>query len=97
MESTAATSTCTAVDQELYTRTSAAANGGTDCTGSSTQCVPGDGNIPLCTCPNGTPTIASGAADTLCTADGEDCSACDAGYHLSGTAAEGTATNCIGE
>ena len=47
MESTAATSTCTAVDQELYTRTSAAANGGTDCTGSSTQCVPGDGNIPL--------------------------------------------------
>ena len=95
VESTAARSTCTAVDQELYTLTTAVANGGTACTGSSTKCVQGD--IPVCTCPNGTPTIATGAADTLCVYDGEDCSACDAGYHLSGAAAEGTATTCVGE
>ena len=75
--------------------TTAAANGGTACTGSSTKCVLGD--IPVCTCPNGTPTIASGATGTLCVYDGEDCSACDAGYLLSGAAAEGTATTCVGE
>jgi hypothetical protein len=92
VESTAATSTCTAVDQELYTY-----GGGAACTGSSTKCVPGDGNIPVCTCTNGTPTLATGAAGTLCTADGEDCSACAAGYHLSDTATDSTATTCVGE
>ena len=97
VESTAARSTCTAIDQELYTLTTAAAGVGTACTGSSTKCVPGDGNIPVCTCPNGTPTIATGAADTRCTADGEDCSACDADYHLSGTALDSTTTTCVGE
>ena len=45
MESTAARSTCTAVDQELYTRTTDAYNGGTVCTGSSAKCVQSD--IPL--------------------------------------------------
>jgi hypothetical protein len=45
LESTAARSTCTTVDQELYTRTTPAANGGTACIGSSTLCLAGDGTI----------------------------------------------------
>jgi hypothetical protein len=45
VESTAARSTCTTVDQELYTRTTPAANGGTACIGSSTLCLAGDGTI----------------------------------------------------
>lgn len=47
VESTADTSTCTTVGQELYTLTTAAANGGAACTGSSTLCVAGDGTIPM--------------------------------------------------
>eukprot|EP01046_Picozoa_sp_COSAG06_P061654 COSAG06_NODE_13609_length_1239_cov_139.238596_2_plen_322_part_01 len=46
-ETTADASTCTTVGQELYTLTTAAANGGAECTGSSTLCVAGDGSIPL--------------------------------------------------
>jgi hypothetical protein len=95
VESTAARSTCTAVDQELYTVTTAAAYGGNACTGSSTKCVLGD--VLVCTCPNGTPTIAMGAAGTLCATDGEDCSACATGYHLSGAALDSTATTCVGK
>jgi hypothetical protein len=54
--------------------------------------------VCACTCSNGTPTTAMGTAGTLCDTDGqEDCSACAGGYHLSGTAAEGTATTCAGE
>jgi hypothetical protein len=48
-----------------------------------------------CTCTNGTPTIATGTAGTLCDTNGqEDCSACAGGYHLSDTAPAGTATTC---
>eukprot|EP01047_Picozoa_sp_COSAG01_P076242 COSAG01_NODE_13327_length_1600_cov_2.425716_1_plen_359_part_10 len=47
VESTAARSTCTAVGQELYTLTTAASGGGTACTGSSTLCGYGDGNITV--------------------------------------------------
>ena len=44
----------------------------------------------VCTCPNGTPTIASGSGDTLCEADSAtDCSACRAGYTLSASAGTG--------
>jgi hypothetical protein len=49
-----------------------------------------------CTCPNGTPTVATGdggSGSTLCEANANvDCSACDAGYHLSQTAGVGTQT-----
>ena len=48
VESTAARSTCAAVDKELYTRTTNAYNGGTVCTGSSAKCVEGDFvDVPL--------------------------------------------------
>ena len=44
-----------------------------------------------CTCPNGTPTISTGSGGTLCASDGAvDCSACNAGYALSGAAESGS-------
>ena len=60
VETTADASTCTAVGQELYTLTTAAANGGAVCTGSSTLCVAGDGTIPS---PPPAPTPGTSAAD----------------------------------
>jgi hypothetical protein len=48
VESLAATSTCTAVGQQLYTLTTVASGGGTACAGSSTLCVAGDGSIRDC-------------------------------------------------
>eukprot|EP01043_Picozoa_sp_COSAG02_P065822 COSAG02_NODE_10047_length_2038_cov_4.968025_2_plen_333_part_01 len=45
-ETIADRSTCTEVGQELYTLTTAAANGGAACTGTSTLCGAGDGTIP---------------------------------------------------
>ena len=49
----------------------------------------------ICTCPTGTPTVAGGYAGTLCdTHGGIDCSQCNDGYTISGTAAAGTAQTC---
>jgi surface protein len=50
--------------------------------------------IPFCTCPNGTPTLATGSGATLCDVDSIDCSACDTGYYLSATAAAGSSQTC---
>ena len=49
-----------------------------------------------CTCPNGTPTTATGSGGTLCeTASTIDCSACTAGYRLSALAGTGLQTCAI--
>ena len=46
-----------------------------------------------CTCPNGTPTVAGSSGGSLCETDStEDCSACNAGYTISSTAALGLQT-----
>ena len=45
-----------------------------------------------CTCSNGTPTDVNGSGATMCEASYEDCSACDAGYSLSGPAGLGSQT-----
>jgi hypothetical protein len=51
-----------------------------------------------CSCPNGTPAVASGSDGTVCEGDGDvDCSACDAGYTISDTAASGSLQTCDGE
>jgi len=48
---------------------------------------------PTCSCPNGTPTLATGSGSTLCEANGNvDCSACASGYVLSAPAGSGTQT-----
>ena len=47
-----------------------------------------------CTCANGTPTVATGSAGTLCDIADEDCSACDAGYALSAPAAAAGLQTC---
>ena len=50
----------------------------------------------ICTCPNGTPTIANGFAGTLCdTHESIDCSRCNDGYTISGIAAADSAQVCI--
>ena len=49
----------------------------------------------ICTCPNGTPTVADGFAGTLCDTATEDCSQCEVAYKLSGTPAAGSAQVCI--
>jgi hypothetical protein len=64
VEATAATSTCTACDQELYTLTSVAVNGGTACSGSSTLCGNGDASLVCGMCSGNT----AGAGDYTCTA-----------------------------
>ena len=48
----------------------------------------------ICTCPNGSPTIASGTGASLCDIPTIDCSACDAGYTISTAAASGSAQTC---
>ena len=48
-----------------------------------------------CTCPNGTPTIASGSAGTLCDTATVDCSRCNSGYAISATAAAASAQTCV--
>ena len=50
-----------------------------------------------CTCPNGTPTVATGYDATLCDFNTAtvDCSACNVGYKLSSAAASGSAQKCI--
>ena len=52
-----------------------------------------DANI--CTCPNGTPTVATGSGGTLCDVPGVDCSTCGTGYRLSATAASGGLLTCV--
>ena len=47
-----------------------------------------------CTCPNGTPTIATGSGASLCDTATVDCSVCDAGYTISATAVSGSAQTC---
>ena len=89
VEATAATSSCTACGQELYTLTTAAANGGAACTGSSTLCGNGDTSLVCGMCSGNT----AGAGDYTCTAgvltsgsatiagsDDATCCACAAGY-----------------
>ena len=50
-----------------------------------------------CTCPNGTPTVATGTtAGTLCDVAGVDCSTCDTGYTISATAAAAGSQTCLG-
>ena len=48
-----------------------------------------------CTCSNGTATIASGFAGTLCDVAGEDCSSCSDGYVISDTAAAAGSQTCV--
>ena len=49
----------------------------------------------VCTCVGGTAAVHDGAAGTLCDTDfQEDCSACNAGYTISATAAAGSAQTC---
>ena len=52
-------------------------------------------NANTCTCPNGTPTIATGSGATICDTATLDCSACKAGYHLSEPAVSGSAQTCV--
>ena len=47
-----------------------------------------------CTCPNGTPTVATGSGSTLCDTATVDCSVCNVGYKISATAASGSAQTC---
>ena len=49
----------------------------------------------ICTCPNGTASIANGIDGTLCDTATIDCSQCDAGYKLSAPANFGSASTCI--
>ena len=79
VETTADTSTCTTVGQELYTLTTAAANGGAACTGGSTLCVAGDGSIPL-------DCVETTADTSTCTTVGREL------YTLTTAAANGGAT-----
>ena len=51
-------------------------------------------SVFICTCPNGTPTIAAGSDATLCDAATVDCSECDTGYTMSAPAASGSAQTC---
>ena len=68
-----------------------------------TQNCPNSGNqetcvANTCTCPGGTPTVATGSDGTLCEIDDTtDCSACDAGYTIDKTPAKGTASSCVGK
>ena len=51
----------------------------------------------VCTCPNGTPSVAVGTGGTLCEADADvDCSVCDAGFSPSVTPAADTLSTCEG-
>ena len=49
----------------------------------------------ICTCPNGTPTVADGFAGTLCDTATEDCSQCSAGHSLSSIPVAGSAQRCL--
>merc|ERR1711865_245979 len=50
----------------------------------------------ICTCPNGSPSVAAGAGATLCETDADvDCSACNVGYSPSVTPAAGTLSTCV--
>ena len=86
VESTAARSTCTVVDQELYTLTTTAANGGASCTGSSTKCVQGD--LPI-NCDEST------AARSTCTAIDQELYTLTTGAAYGGTACTGSSTKCV--
>ena len=56
-----------------------------------TSCQPN-----ICTCPNGTPTLSTGSAGTLCiTTSMTDCSACVAGFRLSATPVAAGQQTCI--
>ncbi len=52
------------------------------------------GNILICTCPNGTPTVATGTGAAMCEVSGVDCKSCNLGYTISGTAGVGAQT-CV--
>jgi hypothetical protein len=86
VEATAATTTCTAVGQELYTLTTVASNGGTNCSGSSTLCVAGD--IPV-NC------VEATAATTTCTAVGQELYTLTTAASNGGTACSGSSTLCV--
>jgi hypothetical protein len=62
--------------------------------GGTASCTPSAPPPPnACTCPNGTPTIASGTGGTLCESNGNvDCSACNTGYTISAAAGAGAQT-----
>ena len=50
----------------------------------------------ICTCQNGSPSVAAGAGATLCETDADvDCSACNVGYSPSVTPAAGTKSTCV--
>eukprot|EP01047_Picozoa_sp_COSAG01_P048569 COSAG01_NODE_4743_length_4771_cov_36.935360_1_plen_249_part_10 len=76
-------------------------NGNVDCSACSTgytiSAAAGAGaqtcSANVCTCPNGTPTTASGSGGTLCESNGNvDCSACSTGYTISAAAGAGAQT-----
>ena len=48
----------------------------------------------VCTCPNGIATLGTGSGATYCDTSTVDCSACNAGYTISATAASGSAQTC---
>jgi hypothetical protein len=74
VESTAATSTCTTLGQELYSVTTPAEGAGTACSGVSALCAAGDGSIPY-------PAIANCLTQAT-----DQCSACDPGFSLASNA-----------
>ena len=86
VESTAARSTCTAVDQELYTLTTDAANGGTACTGWSTLCVISDISVD---CDEST------AARSTCTAVDQELYTLTTAAANGGTACTGSSAKCV--
>jgi len=56
----------------------------------------------VCTCPNGTPTVATGSGATVCHVQDSaskfhDCSACNKGFTLSTAAAANTLSTCVGK
>jgi hypothetical protein len=86
IESTADAGTCTTCAQELYTLTTAAANGGQACVGSSTLCTHGQGSA---SCPDPVDCVESTDDARFCTACGQEL------YTLTKAAANGGAA-CVG-
>ena len=63
---------------------------GTACAAYVPTCTP-----KVCTCPNGTPTLATGSEGTLCDTATEDCSECNAGFVISAKAVAGLSQICL--
>lgn len=87
-ESTADASTCTEVGQELYTLTTPASRGGATCTGSSTLCVAGDGNIPR-------DCVEITLHPNYCTAVGQELYTLTTSAANGGIACTGSSTLCV--